>query len=51
VPPHHSQKHTIDPVTASLGWYDVTITISGDRSWSRRYVGHLENGNPSITGV
>jgi len=32
------------------GWYDFTVTVSTDASWSRRYTGHLENGLPSITG-
>jgi phospholipase C len=34
----------------SDGWYDVTVTISGDHSWTRRYVGHLEDGSHSVTG-
>ena len=32
------------------GWYDFTITISGDSSWIRRYTGHLETGSESVTG-
>jgi hypothetical protein len=24
--------------------------VAGDPSWSRRYAGHLENGQPSVTG-
>jgi phospholipase C len=35
---------------AASGWYDFTVTVSSDLSWSRRYTGHLENGLPSITG-
>jgi phospholipase C len=45
---HH---HVLEPLKTSHGWYDVTVTISGDPSWSRRYVGHLETGKPSITGA
>jgi phospholipase C len=37
-------------VKASEGWYDLTVTISGDASWSQRYTGHLENGKHSISG-
>jgi phospholipase C len=37
-------------VANTNGWYDFTITISGDTSWTRRYTGHLENGSASITG-
>jgi len=32
------------------GWYDFTITTDTDPSWMRRFVGHLETGQPSITG-
>ncbi|HEX5120170.1 MAG TPA: phospholipase C, phosphocholine-specific [Pseudonocardiaceae bacterium] len=34
----------------SHSWYDVTVTLSGDRSWTRRYAGHIEDGNDSVTG-
>jgi phospholipase C len=37
-------------VANTQGWYDFTITVSGDTSWIRRYTGHLENGSASITG-
>ncbi|HVU60856.1 MAG TPA: phospholipase C, phosphocholine-specific [Mycobacteriales bacterium] len=50
VPAGSERHHLLDPVAASHGWYDVTVTITGDESWSRRYVGHLETGRPSITG-
>jgi phospholipase C len=43
-------RHLMDPLAASGGWYDLTVTINGDSSWSRRYVGHLEDGNSSVTG-
>jgi phospholipase C len=32
------------------GWYDFTITVSGDSSWSRRFTGHIETGAASVTG-
>jgi phospholipase C len=50
VPAHGSATYLADPVASSDGWYDVSVTVSGDSTWSRRYVGHLENGQPSITG-
>jgi phospholipase C len=34
----------------SSGWYDFTVTVSTDASWSRRFTGHLENGQASVTG-
>jgi phospholipase C len=39
-----------DPLLSSNGWYDLSVTVSGDASWSRRYTGHLEDGGNSITG-
>jgi phospholipase C len=50
VPGHGHATYLADPLATSDGWYDVTVTVSGDSTWSRRYVGHLENGQPSITG-
>ena len=50
VPPHGSVQHRINPFAAAHGWYDLSVTIAGDNSWSRRYTGHLENGANSITG-
>ena len=38
------------PLTTSGGWYDVTVTIDVDDRWSQRYTGHLETGEPSVTG-
>jgi phospholipase C len=40
----------VDPLGSSRGWYDLSVTISGDGSWSQRYTGHLEDGRDSITG-
>ncbi|ASN22791.1 phospholipase C, phosphocholine-specific [Streptomyces pluripotens] len=37
-------------VTATHGWYDFTVTISGDTAWSRRATGHIETGSPSVSG-
>lgn len=31
------------------GWYDFSITIQGDTSFSKQYAGHAENGHDSIT--
>ncbi|MEZ0067505.1 phospholipase C [Streptacidiphilus sp. MAP12-20] len=32
------------------GWYDFTVTVSGDSSWSRRATGHIETGSASVSG-
>jgi phospholipase C len=31
------------------GWYDVTVTSSGDAHFVRGLAGHVENGRPSVT--
>jgi phospholipase C len=50
VPANGRATHAVDPVVSSDGWYDLSVTISGDDSWSRRYTGHLEDGTNSVTG-
>jgi len=50
VAPHGHITHAVDPLKHSHGWYDLSVTVSTDPSWSRRYIGHLENGEASITG-
>ncbi|HEX3491025.1 MAG TPA: phospholipase C, phosphocholine-specific [Streptosporangiaceae bacterium] len=50
VPARGRVTHVADPLGTSNGWYDLSVTISGDSSWSRRYVGHLEDGQSSTTG-
>jgi phospholipase C len=47
---HGHATHQIDPLADSDGWYDLTVTLRDDSSWSRRFVGHLEDGTASITG-
>nr|WP_196054782.1 phospholipase C, phosphocholine-specific [Nocardia aurantiaca] len=38
-------------ITAPLdeGWYDLTLTLSGNSDWRRHFAGHLENGGASST--
>ncbi len=50
VPPGGTATHVTDPLATSGGWYDLSVTLGGDSSWSRRYTGHLEDGRPSVTG-
>ncbi len=50
VPAHGSVQHRVNPLASAHGWYDLSVTLAGDDSWSRRYTGHLENGSDSITG-
>ncbi|WP_163508479.1 phosphocholine-specific phospholipase C [Fodinicola acaciae] len=37
-------------VAYTNGWYDFTVTCSADPGWSRRFTGHIETGEPSVTG-
>lgn len=50
VRPNRHGRFVLRPPARSKGWYDVTVTVSEDSSWSRRYVGHVETGRPSVTG-
>ncbi|MCF3963993.1 phosphocholine-specific phospholipase C [Streptomyces fuscigenes] len=50
VPARGHATHTVDPLGRSDGWYDLTVRLDGDASWSRRFVGHLEDGSGSVTG-
>ncbi len=50
VGPHSRATHAVNPLSTSHGWYDLSVTLSSDASWSRRYVGHLEDGANSVTG-
>jgi phospholipase C len=35
---------------ADNGWYDLTITMQEDGSFSQRLAGHIEDGKPSVSG-
>jgi phospholipase C len=47
---HGRSAHLVAPLVRSHGWYDLTVTLAGDPSWSRRYTGRLENGEDGVTG-
>ena len=34
---------------SSFGWYDLTVTTDADKSFQRRFAGHLENGRDSMS--
>ncbi|WP_436761864.1 phosphocholine-specific phospholipase C [Streptosporangium sp. V21-05] len=38
------------PWRAATGWYDLWLTVAGDTGFARRLMGHIENGEPGITG-
>jgi phospholipase C len=44
-------NHRLTVVTdLADGWYDLELTVAGDRSFRRRLTGHLEDGLPSVSG-
>jgi phospholipase C len=45
--PGSSKSITVDPIAASYGRYDVTVTSPLGSVW--RFAGHLENGKPSVS--
>jgi phospholipase C len=36
-------------LAASHNWYDYSVRVNGVPGWLRRFAGHLENGQPSIS--
>lgn len=45
-----SAEDPFNAVAYQDGWYDFTLTVDSDASWSRRFTGHLETGAPSVSG-
>jgi phospholipase C len=47
-----SARHqvVVDSMATNHGWYDVRAQVETDRTYLRRFAGHLENGRDSITG-
>ncbi|UXY25878.1 phosphocholine-specific phospholipase C [Streptomyces sp. HUAS TT20] len=45
-----STEDRYDVVARQWGWYDFTVTVDSDTTWSRRFTGHLETGAPSVSG-
>ncbi|MFC5646041.1 phosphocholine-specific phospholipase C [Kitasatospora cinereorecta] len=50
VPAGGSASDYFNQVAYANGWYDFTVTLSSDASWSQRFTGHLENGSASVSG-
>ncbi len=49
----HELSNTGEPlwldVDATGGWYDIAVEVEGYPGFRRRFAGHVETGNPSIT--
>jgi phospholipase C len=43
------RKEVLLDLSRSSNWYDVTVTIEGDRDFMQRYAGHVETGKVSRT--
>ncbi|RAV30936.1 phosphocholine-specific phospholipase C [Sinomicrobium soli] len=44
-----STEQIVVPAAGSYGWYDVLVTIEGEKTFSRRYAGRVETGRHSRT--
>lgn len=38
-----------NPLQASFGWYDLTVSVGSDPSFELQLAGHVETGSPSVT--
>ncbi|MFI9273704.1 phosphocholine-specific phospholipase C [Kitasatospora sp. NPDC052896] len=50
VPAGGSVSDYFNACAYSDGWYDLSVTVDVDASWSQRFTGHLETGAASVTG-
>ncbi|MCQ4084999.1 phospholipase C, phosphocholine-specific [Streptomyces sp. RB6PN25] len=50
VPAGGTVSDYFNAVAYDNGWYDFTVTVDIDASWSRRFTGHIETGSASVTG-
>jgi phospholipase C len=50
VPAGGTASDYFNAVAYTNGWYDFTVTVDSDTTWSQRFTGHLETGTPSISG-
>lgn len=45
-----SAEDFFNAVAYQNGWYDFTVTLDSDTTWSRRFTGHIETGAASVSG-
>jgi hypothetical protein len=50
VDPGRTHTREIDTGDSANGWYDLRVTVDRDSAFSRRFAGHLENGENSRSG-
>jgi phospholipase C len=44
-----NEMHIILDLRKSFGWYDFTVKVGGNKTFERRYAGHVETGERSFT--
>jgi phospholipase C len=50
IDPGRTHTEEIDAERDANGWYDLRVTVDRDSAFTRRFAGHLENGENSRTG-
>ncbi|WP_328722338.1 phospholipase C, phosphocholine-specific [Streptomyces sp. NBC_00247] len=50
VPAGSATEDFFNAVALTKGWYDFTVTVDSDTSWSRRFTGRLETGQAGVSG-
>ncbi|MEW1914460.1 phosphocholine-specific phospholipase C [Kitasatospora sp. NPDC085895] len=50
VPAGGTASDFFNAVAYNNGWYDFTVTVDSDPTWSQRFTGHLETGAASVSG-
>ncbi len=45
-----SDTRTLNIAEMGARWYSLDVTASGDSTFRRRFAGHMENGQPGVTG-
>jgi phospholipase C len=46
---HEHKTIELNPLGSNHGWYDLFVALEGQPAYTRRFAGHLENGEPSRT--
>ena len=48
---HDTDEVALDPLAHNHGWYDLVVSVEAHPLFTRRFAGHLENGQPSRTSA
>ena len=43
------QETIVLDLSKSFGWYDFTVRVNGNKTFEKRYAGHVETGKPGFT--